>query len=41
MSFASSLVTRDALSFTFLSVPCLTVIGNVLKPVFSKSSRSK
>lgn len=41
LSFIAFLVTRDPASFSLLSVPCLTVVGNVLKPVFSKSSRNK
>lgn len=40
LAFIAFLTTRDPVSFSFLSVPCLTVIGNVLKPVFSKSSRN-
>lgn len=35
------LITRDAASFLFLSVPVANVIGSLLKPVFSRSSRSK
>jgi len=39
-AFASFLVTRHAASFGFLCVPIVNSLGNLLKPVFSRSSRS-
>ena len=41
LSFGAFVYTREPISFTFLSVPCMSVVGNVLRPVFSKSSRRK
>lgn len=40
-SLASFLITRDANSAWFLSVPVASIIGNIVQPVFSKSSRFK
>ena len=40
-AFISFMITRDAASFWFLAVPVVSVIGNLIVPVFSKSSRGK
>ena len=39
LSFGAFIVTRDPNSFWLLSVPVVNVIGNLIKPAFSKSSR--
>lgn len=41
MSFVAFIITRDAASFWMLSVPVANVIGNLVVPVLSRSSRSK
>ena len=41
MSFAAFIITRDRSSFWLLSVPVANVVGNMVKPAFSKSSRSR
>ena len=40
-AFVAFLLTRDPLSFGFLSVPLLNFLGNLFKPVLSKSSRGE
>ncbi len=40
-AFVSFLITRDIASFGFLSVPLLNFLGNLFKPVLSKSSRGE
>ena len=41
LAFVSFLVTRETASFWFLAVPVVSVIGNLIVPVFSKSSRGR
>ena len=40
LSFLAFVITRDASSFWLLSVPVANVLGNLIKPAFSKSSRA-
>lgn len=40
LAFASFIITRDKSSFWLLSVPIANVVGNLIKPAFSRSSRS-
>ena len=41
LAFVSFLVTRETASFWFLAVTVVSVIGNLIVPVFSKSSRGR
>lgn len=41
MSFIAFMVTKDGASFWMLSVPVANVIGNLIVPALSKSSRSR
>ena len=41
MSFIAFMVTKNAASFWMLSVPVANVIGNLIVPVLSRSSRSR
>lgn len=40
LSFLAFVITRDASSFWLLSVPVANVLGNLIRPAFSKSSRA-
>lgn len=40
LTLCSFLITGNVASFGFLAVPVLNVLGNMMKPVFSRSSRS-